>query len=162
PSIVVTSRPAACAARKQHELTGRPSTRTVQAPQTWTSQERFAPVRPSESRRKSSSSSFGATSRTTSPPLTLRAISTRSPARPRDRSLPGLPVLGHDRVPVLDRLQLPGLLRRDRTQLAERGRDRLQPRRPLERRRRQHGPGYVLADGEHAVVLEQHRPPMTE
>ena len=47
----------------------------------------------------------------------------------------------------------------DRAQLPERGGDRLQPCRALERDRCQHRPGNVLADGEHPVVLHQDSAP---
>src|SRR5262245_51457840 len=64
----------------QQELTGVPSTRTVQAPQTWTSHERLAPVNPRWSRRKSSRTVRGSTSVSTARPLTVsrRAIVGRS------------------------------------------------------------------------------------
>src|SRR5207237_8171657 len=114
PSIVVTSAPDASAARKQHELTGSPSTSTVHAPQTWTSHERFAPVSPSPSRRKSSRSSCGSTSCTSSRPLTLSAICTGH------LPLPRFPVLRDEPVPVLDRQQPRRALVVDRPELAER------------------------------------------
>src|SRR5207253_7019202 len=49
PSTVSTCRPSTSATSVQHELTGRPSTSTVQVPQTCTSHERFAPVSPCRS-----------------------------------------------------------------------------------------------------------------
>ena len=58
----------------------------------WTSQERFAPVSPNESRRTSSSSSCGSTSRTTRCPLRLQASSTES-CLARHLALPRRPVL---------------------------------------------------------------------
>ena len=68
---------------------------------------------PERSRRKSSRSSLGATSRTTSRPLTLNAVSTEpSPGSRADAALPGRPVLGDELVAVLDGQQLPGQLRR--------------------------------------------------
>ncbi len=60
--MVSTSRPSASAARYVQELTGSPSTSTVQVPHTWTSHDRLAPVRASRSRSTSSSSSWGSTS----------------------------------------------------------------------------------------------------
>src|SRR5207253_7478251 len=146
PSIVNTSAPAASAARKQHELTGSPSTSTVHAPQTCTSHERLAPVSPSPSRRKSSRSSCDSTSRTSSRPLTLSAICTRHPALPR------LPVLRDEAVPVLDRQEPRREVAVDRPELAQRRGDRLQPRGALERRCAEHRPRHVLADDEDAVV----------
>src|SRR6266849_161843 len=146
PSIVVTSFPAASTARKQHELTGSPSSRTVHAPQTCTSQERFAPVSASSSRRKSSSSSFGATSLTTSRPLTLSAISTQPSARARDTPLPRGPILEDEFVPILDREELKRERRLDRTLRSERRRDRLQLHGALERHRGEHRPRHVLPD----------------
>src|SRR5262245_41681996 len=126
-----------------------PSTRTVHAPQTWTSQERLAPVSPSESRRKSSSSSRGSTSRTRSWPLTLQASSTEPSSLTRHAPLPGGPVLLHELVPVLHRLQLERELVGDRAQLSQRRGDRLELRRALERHRRQHSPLHVGADDEY-------------
>src|SRR5205085_10984488 len=128
-------------------------TSTVQAPQTWTSHERLAPVSPSESRRKSSSSSCGSTSRTTASPLTLQASSTEPSAVAGHLPLPRGPVLLDELVAVLHGQQLERELLRDRLQLAERRRDRLELGRPLERHGRQHRPLHVRADHEHAVVL---------
>src|SRR5437868_6246337 len=51
PSIVRTSRPSACPASIRHEFTSLPSTITVQAPQSPTSQPSLAPVRLKLSRR---------------------------------------------------------------------------------------------------------------
>src|SRR5882724_3221638 len=62
PSIVNTDRPRTSKASVVQALTGRPSTSSVQAPQTSTSQDRFTPVRPSRSRTTSSSNSWGSTS----------------------------------------------------------------------------------------------------
>src|SRR5262245_10543986 len=54
PSIVMTDFPEASKARYVQALTGSPSTKTVQAPQTWDSHDRFVPVRRSRSRTNSS------------------------------------------------------------------------------------------------------------
>ena len=62
PSIVKTERPRTSKASVVHALTGRPSTNRVQAPQTSTSQDRFAPVSPNWSRTTSRSNSCGSTS----------------------------------------------------------------------------------------------------
>ena len=45
-TIVVIALPAACAARNEHELTGWPSSSTMHAPHSESSQPSFVPVRP--------------------------------------------------------------------------------------------------------------------
>ena len=64
PSTVSTSAPSACTASMRHDSAGRPSTSTVQAPQTPCSQPTCVPVRPSSWRRKSESSVRGSASAT--------------------------------------------------------------------------------------------------
>src|SRR5215470_5992309 len=93
PSTVRTRVPSASTARWVQELTGAPSTSTVQAPQTCMSQERLAPLRPSRSRSTSKSSACAGTSRATARPLTVKArlhddgvrvsLMKVSPGRPR-------------------------------------------------------------------------------
>src|SRR5487761_1177899 len=78
PSMVVTSQPSVSAARKVHELTGRPSTKTVQAPHTCASQDGLTPVSPSSSRRKSMSRVRAAISRSTSRQFTVTRTSSDS------------------------------------------------------------------------------------
>src|SRR5215470_2043386 len=73
PSTVRTRVPSASTARWVQELTGAPSTSTVQAPQTCMSQERLAPLRPSRSRSTSKSRACAGTSRATARPLTVKA-----------------------------------------------------------------------------------------
>src|SRR5712691_145999 len=73
PSTVRISRPSASTARWVQALTGAPSTSTVQAPHTWMSHERLAPLRPSCSRRTSRSRLCGMTSTATARPLTVQA-----------------------------------------------------------------------------------------
>src|SRR5262245_45630944 len=78
PSTVVTSRPSACTARTEHDLTGVPSSSTVQAPQPDVSQPTWVPVRPSVERRKWTSRSRGSTSAERSSPFTV-TVSVREP-----------------------------------------------------------------------------------
>ena len=65
PSTVVTLLPDASKVRYVQALMGSPSTRTVQAPQTWDSHERLVPVRRSRSRTNSSRVSSARTSPST-------------------------------------------------------------------------------------------------
>src|SRR6185436_17347755 len=74
PSMVTTSQPSASTANIEQALIGLPLTNRVQAPQTWTSQPSFAPVRPKCSRTRSNSVSRGSTSAVLSTPLTVREI----------------------------------------------------------------------------------------
>ncbi len=71
PSTVVTSQPLACTANIRQERAVRPSTSTVQAPQTPCSQPRCVPVRPSSWRKKSASVSRDSTTRACDLPLTV-------------------------------------------------------------------------------------------
>src|SRR5207253_2884880 len=50
PSIVWTSRPPACSARNEHELTGLLSIRTMHAPHSESSQPSLVPLKPSSPR----------------------------------------------------------------------------------------------------------------
>src|SRR6185437_13226157 len=72
--MVKTSQPSASSANIEQALIGLPLTNRVQAPQTWTSQPSFAPVRPKCSRTRSNSVSRGSTSAVLSTPLTVREI----------------------------------------------------------------------------------------
>src|SRR5262245_53659437 len=71
PSTVVISRPSAWTASTVQDLTGTPSSRTVQAPQWVVSHPWCVPVRPSVCRRKWTSSSRGSTSAACDSPLTV-------------------------------------------------------------------------------------------
>src|SRR6185503_16436621 len=75
PSTVSTSRPSASIARYVHALTAAPSTSTVQAPQTWLSQERLAPLSPRRSRNTSSSSASAGSVNAAGRPFTWRVTS---------------------------------------------------------------------------------------
>src|SRR5687767_15142059 len=75
PSIVVISFPLHPAARVRHELTNRPSTITLQAPQTPMLQPSLVPVSPRSSRSKCSKSRLGSISAWCSSPLTRRVSS---------------------------------------------------------------------------------------
>ena len=72
--MVVTSLPSTLVASVRHELTGRPSTSTVQEPQTPTPHPSTAPVRCSSSRRYSSSVWFGLTAISRARPLMVVSI----------------------------------------------------------------------------------------
>src|SRR5581483_4714177 len=85
PSIVSTARPSQATARVMHEYTGRPSTSTVQAPQSPSLQTFFVPVRPRESRRVSRSERSGPTRTDTFRPFTSSATSMAS--GPRNRGM---------------------------------------------------------------------------
>src|SRR5215210_170126 len=78
PSIVVTSPPSAWTVRTVQLFTASPSRCTVHAPQLEVSQPTCVPVRPSESRRKWTSSWRGSTSPAWSWPFTVTVIGTRS------------------------------------------------------------------------------------
>ena len=71
PSIVVSSRPSACAASSVHDFTDSPSSSTVQAPQLDVSHPTFVPVSPRVSRRKYTRSVRGSTSASRIAPLTV-------------------------------------------------------------------------------------------
>ena len=99
-------------------LTGWPSTSTVQVPQTWTSQERLAPVRSKLVAQHVQQQLVGLRPRArTASPLSrkARSLTPRLPAHPPQ---PGLPVLVDELVLVLDRGQPPGGVRRDGPQPA--------------------------------------------
>jgi hypothetical protein len=74
--MVVTSRPFAIAASVRHELTGIPSSSTVQAPQTPTLQPSLVPVSARSLRRKWTSSLLSGTSRSTGCSLIRKRSST--------------------------------------------------------------------------------------
>src|SRR5215831_8518410 len=74
PSIVVITEPSACGTNIRQERTATPSASTVQAPQTPCSQPACAPLRPSTSRRQSSSVVRGSTSTSCSRPLTCSLV----------------------------------------------------------------------------------------
>src|SRR5690348_15970628 len=104
--MVSTSRPSMSAARKQHELTGFPSTSTVHAPHTCTSQDCLVPVRPSRSRRKSSSSSSAGTSPENGVPLMVADTRiVRSAIGALQHAAPVLPVFLGELLLVLARGQ---------------------------------------------------------
>src|SRR5580765_7362299 len=69
PSMVVTFLPRASYAKYVQALTGAPSINTVQAPQTWTSQETLVPLRFSVLRRTSTRVSAGSQSTSLALPL---------------------------------------------------------------------------------------------
>src|SRR5215471_15203717 len=79
PSIVVTRLPDASKVRYVQALMGSPSTRTVQAPQTCNSHERFVPVRRSRSRTNSKRVSSARTSPRHGWPLIWRATGIMDP-----------------------------------------------------------------------------------
>src|SRR5262249_16413746 len=72
---VVISLPDACAAIMVHDLTARPSKWTTHAPHCPVSHPTWVPVRPSVSRRNSTSRVRSSTCRATARPLTLTLIS---------------------------------------------------------------------------------------
>src|SRR5580765_6479528 len=69
PSMVVTFLPRASYAKYVQALTGAPSINTVQAPQTWTSQETLVPFKLSVLRRTSARVSAGSQSTSLALPL---------------------------------------------------------------------------------------------
>ena len=69
PSTVLTSRPSASAPSTRQEQTRRPSSRTLQAPQSPVPQPSLAPVRPHLSRSESSRVSSGGQAKSTGSPL---------------------------------------------------------------------------------------------
>src|SRR5687768_7124146 len=78
PSIVSTSRPSACTASIRHELTDLPSTITVQAPQSPTSQPSLDPVNWRSSRSMRRRVVSGATCAVRRSPLTRMVTSAMS------------------------------------------------------------------------------------
>src|SRR5262249_28530387 len=74
PSTVSIAWPSACTASIVQDLTGRPSTSTVHAPQFVVSQPMCVPVSPSPRRSRCDSSSRGSTSATVRAPLTVTVI----------------------------------------------------------------------------------------
>ncbi len=78
PSMVSMARPSQAIASVMQEYTGRPSSRTVHAPQSPSLQTFFVPVSPSVSRRVSSSERRGGTWTDVVLPLTERERSTAS------------------------------------------------------------------------------------
>src|SRR5687768_1137901 len=78
PSIVSTSRPSACTASIRHELTDLPSTITVQAPQSPTSQPSLDPVNSNSSRSIRRRVVSGATCAVRRSPLTRMVTSAMS------------------------------------------------------------------------------------
>ena len=75
PSMVTSERPWTSWARVAQALRGRPSSSTVQAPHTSTSQLVLTPRSPSERRRKSDSNSSGATAARCGAPFNSNRIS---------------------------------------------------------------------------------------
>src|SRR5687767_14003789 len=80
--MVLTLRPSTWTANSVHDLTGRLSSSTVQAPHWLVSQPTCVPVRPSSSRRKYTSRSRGSTSRRYVVPFTETLTGTLSAITP--------------------------------------------------------------------------------
>src|SRR3954447_11788309 len=76
--MVSTLRPAHSSASTRHDSTGSPSSSTVQAPHSPSSQPCLVPVRPRSSRRTSSKVLYGAKETGVSSPLRLHCRCTRS------------------------------------------------------------------------------------
>src|SRR5260370_41275081 len=165
PSMVSTCRPSMSQARKQHELTGAPSTSTVQVPQTSTSHDCFTPVSPSSSRRKSSSNSLAATVPAKGLPLTVAEMcsATGSPGLVfAHQAAPGHPVLVREPVLVFRSGQFSCDVVRDRHRIAERPGHELQLRGALQGERSQDSPADVLTHHQDPVVPQQDRAPGAE
>src|SRR5262249_42311999 len=123
PSIVVTCLPDASKVRYVQALIGSPSTRTVQAPQTCDSHERFVPVRRSRSRTNSKRVSSARMSPRHGWPLMWRATGIMDPVYTASAiSLPPvgahglgqraaeehpceMRLVGYRSMPIVDRLQ---------------------------------------------------------
>src|SRR4026208_1671467 len=106
PSTVVISRPWACTANIVHDLIGRPSSKTVQAPQCVVSHPMWVPGSRSVARMRCTSRRRGSTSASCFSPLiaTLTSIVSASLLRALDRlaERPGGPD-PHPILPVRDR-----------------------------------------------------------